>query len=184
MRYFGGLPVWMIVVTASVICFSTGCDLGTYSARTQETIDPSIANSVVAAPEPEEEGGEKSSPKPKLDVTGKWEFDFEATKKKSLVALAGQGQDVPGILALMRDMVLEFDLESDGSFTCEESLSGEDHEYDGNWVLNDNKIRLNQTHMDGEEVRDQLTGTVDRKMMDLVKKDQGVELPIMLRRIE
>jgi hypothetical protein len=182
MKYFGGLPVWTIVIAASMTCFAVGCDLGTYSARTQETIDPNIANSVVAAPEPEEK--KKARPQPKLNVTGKWELDFEATKVECLAKLPGQGVDAAKTISNLQEMVLEFDLESDGSFTCEESAMGQDNEIEGNWVLNGNKIRLNQTHNNGAEERDQLTGTVEGKTMNLVKKQDKVSLPIMLRRIE
>ena len=137
-----------------------------------------------------EAGGNSAAGAPTVDlqfadVAGKWELDFAATAKASRAQIKAANFDLEAYLADFENGVFEFDLEDDGSFTADESLQDTDAEYKGNWVLSGGDlIRLNQTHKDGAEEPDQLTGAVVGNRMNLVHKKNGIELPICLKRIE
>ena len=73
------------------------------------------------------------------------------------------------------------DLDEDGTFQAEQSIADESHSYSGSWSLIGSEFKLDQTHEDGEEVFDTMTGTFDQGQLSLVDEDEGVEVTIILR---
>jgi hypothetical protein len=77
---------------------------------------------------------------------------------------------------------MDLDLATDGTFRCRMGHGEDEHEYTGRWLERGSYIELNQTHQDGEEVSDKMRGTLDRGLLRLTHKEEGLNMPYVLSR--
>ena len=181
---------WILILTLalSCVCFS-GCDLGTYSKRFNDSTP-------APAPAEDETSDEKSMEKkdpPKDDspkdgpprVVGKWEIDGESTAAAIRKSIGGQDAVLESgntFVDAIEKGVFEFDLAQDGTFTCLQVLDGKKANFTGEWVLNGNLLDLNQQFKDGVPERDRLTGTIQGDRLDMTNDAGGLKIPLFFDR--
>ena len=117
---------------------------------------------------------------------GAYAIDHQRFVPKALAAMqahgaapAGAAREVQARLQLLR---MDVDLRVDHTFECRMGLMGERRTYTGSWQQSGQSIRLEQTHEDGEDVEDLLTGTLRDGVLDLVHEENGLPMPYVLRR--
>lgn len=166
-----------------VFCgFNVGCDLGTYAQRAESSSQGYVAPEVVMPQASSEEDGKPDGPV----IAGSWAMDATATadlvKRKVNPIIIG-GPAIHGeLVEALRNGSMDFELKADGTFTCIENLKSQTANYKGNWKFNGGQITINQTHKNNSPEQDSLVGTVSGNKMDLKTKNQGVSLPMILRR--
>lgn len=82
------------------------------------------------------------------------------------------------IVEQLKNSKFDLTLNNDGSFDCEQMIANDHHEYTGTWTLDGTKIRLHQTHDNGREIEDVMSGQlVDGKMqVSLSEKSDWIKL--------
>ena len=125
-------------------------------------------------------GGTKSGP------AGSYTMDAKGFANTLADQMIKSGQVLPATRALMvaklQTAVFTVDLAEDGKFKADQRMMGEHHAYIGTWRQEGSSIRLDQTHDNGVEVEDELTGTFAGDTMSLVHKEDGLEVEMVLRR--
>ena len=79
-------------------------------------------------------------------------------------------------------MVMEFQIKADNTFACYEKAPGVEANYTGVWDVVGDRVGLYQEVRDGRKEEDELVGTIAGDRMDLVHRQQGMSLNIVLVR--
>ncbi len=85
---------------------------------------------------------------------------------------------------MLRQIEMEFDLRDGGEFHCTQKAPGENHVYTGRWYLNGRQIRIVQTHEDGKEVPDSMSGTYENGVLNLQHEEEGMQMTYVLHKAE
>ena len=119
-------------------------------------------------------------------AAGTYELDKAAFVEQGLKSLIDSG----GIPAAARELgrrqlekvgsILE--LKGDGTFVNIMEVSGRKHEFTGEWTQKGSRIELLQTHANGKEKEDSMTGTLDGDSLLLLHEEKGVTFPYPMRR--
>ncbi len=82
----------------------------------------------------------------------------------------------------LRKAKFDLDLNDDGSFSFAQAVNGEKKVYTGTWEVVGTAINLHQTHEDGNEVADAMTGTVGDDRLEMAYEEAGVEMNFTMLR--
>lgn len=156
--------------------------MGTYAQRAESSSQGYVAPKVEMSAATSKE--DKASDGPV--IAGSWAMDATASanlvqRKVNPIIIGGPAVHSQLVEAI-RSGKMVFDLKADGTFTCDEEMDSVASKYKGNWKNNGTQITINQTHKNGSPEKDSLVGTVSGNKMDVATKNQGVSLPLILRR--
>ena len=126
-------------------------------------------------------GGDTTS-----ETTGHYDLDVQHFANHMADKLIEIGRAPAGfrnqLVNQMQSSKFSLDLHEDGTFEAEQKMGNQSHAYSGSWTLIGSQIRLDQTHEDGSEVVDTMSGTLEHGQLTLIEQDEGTELTIILRR--
>lgn len=164
---------WMVAIgLATAVCLLTSCS----SSSTKE---PQQQEDSAAELDEQTEVSED-------DLVGRWVLDPEGTeemtREKIKPAQVGGRQALNQYINSVTGSVMNFDLHADGSFDCYQTVEGASEEYTGDWLLDGDKIRFEQTHHFEIPETDLLTGTVDGQSMNLLHHQRQFTVPIVLQK--
>lgn len=88
----------------------------------------------------------------------------------------------PQAIAALEGATMDVDLATDGTFTFSQKIAGDKHVYTGTWTETGSAVTLNQTHDNGEEIEDEMSGTLDGDALRMTYTSEGHTLKFLLRR--
>ena len=117
---------------------------------------------------------------------GTYELDKAAFVEQGLKSLIDSGR-IPAAAREIGRRQLErvssiLELKGDGTFVNFMEMSGRKHKFTGEWTQKGNRIELRQTHSDGREKEDAMSGTLDGDNLFLVHEEEGLSFPYPMRR--
>jgi hypothetical protein len=171
----------VLIGLAATVCLLTSCSPSSTKDRQRTDDDAAVSDDQTT------EGADKEIAAE--GIVARWELDPALTRE----AIRGKirPSQVGGPLALNRvikslsESVLEFDLYADLSFECRQQAAGQSLEYRGNWSLDGDQVRLEQTHRKTSrgDVReaDLMTGTIGEQSIDLLHHNPQLTIPYVFR---
>ena len=146
----------IVLGLAALVCLLASCSSGsTKEAARQEQQQDDVAT--VSDDQTEEAADDDGADEGPVEVIARWELDPKPTatvmREKIRPHQVGGQSALNQLIRMISGSVLEFDLLSDGSFECRQFVQNTWVNYSGNWSLDGDQVRLEQTHRqtdDGE----------------------------------
>ena len=123
---------------------------------------------------------------PQDEAVGSYTIDHDAFVDEAISAMKDAGLLEAGTEMLargqLRQVRMDLDIENDRTFECRMEALGQNNTYTGNWTQVGSHFRLEQTHENGNQSLDVMTGTYRNGVLRLLHNEPGIEMPYVLRK--
>jgi len=173
-------PAILLLIGCALTTISfAGCSSGDAAVADKAQAETSVDEKVQADESDDSTAATKAA---NAGPVGEWKIDPGETIEANAALLRKPGMDANAFKASIRGMIMDFLIEPDNIFFCYEKADGIEADYSGTWELKGDKIGLYQKIPDDQPEEDELVGTIDGDRMDLVHKQQGISVKMVLVR--